>query len=698
MMVMTVNDRDRVLKFILAAAVVLSPLVLVGIILRLRPSPSRVAPPIAFNAIPLSRDAPPSHQLYFPLIIKNEGASKTAVIAASVQDDFSQIQTIYQLGDPINYIATLNNPLTETVSAQLSWSLQGPCGTTEIYTNTLNLEPGVWGHTNRTYSPACAGVYTATARLFYESSFSSQTTNFEIHFPSQVQVSTRQAFDRCNLPTVEEMQSWWNESPYFAFNLYLGGVHFPCSLENLTPIWLQTVAAQGWEFIFTWVGPQAACSNFIHKMSLNPVEAFGQGIDEAAAALAAAAALGLSDEIIIYYDLEAYSGADTECRAASKAFIQGWTQWLQLQGDKAGVYGSPCNSYLSDWATNSPPPDDVWIAHWLLPAKYRSDASVFDVACMSNDFWPDNQRLRQYAGDHAETWGSVALTIDSNILGGEITVITPTVAADAALQFPQIQDIGLVSSETGWVVQGNRLLLTSNFGISWQDISPAQDSATFLETVFLDTVSGWLLAYLVDPSSKDDLIFLNTQDGGTTWEQLPTPKIVTPIAALQLDFIDPQTGWLLIEHQTGSSFSKGQLFFTTDGGHTWAEREIPVSGTLDFSDVHTGQITGGPQGDKVFLTTDGGQTWALPPDPSLPSAHTNSLDQLSIRGLPQGLQTYSFVTPQTGWALVKTNACQGTKIPRRDETTVNQSTLSCGSQTRLFATTDGGYTWTEITP
>ena len=317
---------------------------------------------------------------------------------------------------------------------------------------------------------------------------------------------------------------------------------------------------------------------------------------------------------------------------------------------------------------------------------------------MSNDYWPDNQRLRQYAGDHTETWDGVALTIDSNILGGEITVITPTIAADATSAPPQIWDMGLISPEIGWVVQNNRLRLTSDFGINWRDISPILDSTIILETAFFDAVSGWLLAYSVNPNAENSLILFQTQDGGGNWKQLPAPDTSTPIAAAQLDFVDLNTGWLLFEHQTGSSFSQGQLFFTADGGRTWDERDIPVSGTIDFSDTHTGQIFGGPQGDEIYQTADSAQTWTLTPAPSPPDAHIGSLDQLPARSLPAGHKTYAFTTPQIGWALVQTDACQGTKIPLRLETAINQSSLHCGTQTRLLATIDGGHTWTEITP
>ena len=69
-----------------------------------------------------------------------------------------------------------------------------------------------------------------------------------------------------------------------------------------------------------------------------------------------------------------------------------------------------------------PPPDFIWIAHWLTPAQYRPDATVWS-SYLPNSLWSNHQRIRQYAGGHNETWGGVTLDTDSNVLDGAITTI-----------------------------------------------------------------------------------------------------------------------------------------------------------------------------------------------------------------------------------------------------------------------------------
>ena len=91
---------------------------------------------------------------------------------------------------------------------------------------------------------------------------------------------------------------------------------------------------------------------------------------------------------------------------------------LQARGNVAGVYGASCGSAPSDWANITHVPDVLWVANWLTPFQYRSNATVWGASCLSDTLWMNHQRIRQYAGGHNETWGSVTLNIDSNVSEG----------------------------------------------------------------------------------------------------------------------------------------------------------------------------------------------------------------------------------------------------------------------------------------
>jgi regulation of enolase protein 1 (concanavalin A-like superfamily) len=235
---------------------------------------------------------------------------------------------------------------------------------------------------------------------------------------SKTSIFTGQGFDKCEIPTLNQLQIWMTNSPYKVVNLYIGGSRRSCANTALTSSYVTQLSQQGWKFIPTWVGPQCLYGDIGDDLTT----AYNQGVAEANAAITAAANLGLtlpdSSGTIIYYDIEAYTSQNPNCRVPAKSFIAGWTAQLHATGNLSGVYGSSCAANISDFADISDVPDAVWPAYYLLPYQYRPDASVWNVACLSDSLWSNSQRIRQYAGGHNETWGGISLTIDSNVIDG----------------------------------------------------------------------------------------------------------------------------------------------------------------------------------------------------------------------------------------------------------------------------------------
>jgi len=234
-----------------------------------------------------------------------------------------------------------------------------------------------------------------------------------------------QGVDICEIPTASQLQTWWANSPYGAVNLYIGGSLRGCRNSLLNSSLIAQLFQQGWKFIPTWVGPQAPCTSFRSRVSLDPTTAFNQGVTEANAATTAASSLGLTNSdgsnTVIYYDLEAYNTSDSNCRNAMKSFMDGWDKELGVRGNKSGVYGGACSSGLIDFKTIPHVPDAVWLAWWNY-TTYNNNASVYGVYCLSDSYWPNHQRLHQYAGSHNETWGDITLNIDNNVLDGLLAV------------------------------------------------------------------------------------------------------------------------------------------------------------------------------------------------------------------------------------------------------------------------------------
>ena len=246
-----------------------------------------------------------------------------------------------------------------------------------------------------------------------------------------------QGFDKCQIPSLAQMQTWWDASPYGAVNLYIGGSSRACANSVLTSTYVSELYKQGWKFIPTWVGPQAPCTGYPSRMSSDVTVAFGQGVSEANLAVERLAVLGLTDPdktgSVVYYDIEHY-GTNTACRAAVNAFMNGWVSQLHARGNVAGVYGSTlCNTGLSDFRNITYVPDVIWPARWyhnLGSGYFDPTADVWNLgSCIPNTAWSNHQRIRQYEGDHNEIWGGLALAIDSNALDG-VVAIPDTVPVD----------------------------------------------------------------------------------------------------------------------------------------------------------------------------------------------------------------------------------------------------------------------------
>jgi photosystem II stability/assembly factor-like uncharacterized protein len=487
-----------------------------------------------------------------------------------------------------------------------------------------------------------------------------------------VGVLQAQGFDACHLPTVSEMQTWWNKSPYDFYALYIGGIHLPSLCGGANSTWVSLVHQQGWSFVPTWVGPQAPCSSYLHKMSSNPAVSYQEGRQEAQSASAAAALLGFTKDglggTIIYYDLEPYGVPSPECRQPVDAFINGWVERLHELGNLAGGYGSR-NSYVSDWSTIQNVPDDVWPASWYANA-YDPYANVFGISWLEG-LWMHHQRIRQYAGEVNNTWGGVTMNIDIDVADGQVAMPpSGLLTIPKVISIPAIEDSGWLSPEQGWLVSTNRLYWTGDQGENWEDISPAPVQLAF----FLSSGLGWAIS----SGDQGSVNLYFSSNWGNTWETqsliLPDQE---PWKPLQIQFTSPTQGMLVMQKQTSQAFDIGILLKTTDGGLTWQTFPLPASGKVDVSSPSEGWLLFSQQ-DKLFQTVDGGLTWQEAQIEKSP---------LISPALPAGTTTSGWFGNGLGWAVTTAGNCTGEKsIPG----------FTCTVDSALWQTQDAGQTWQEL--
>lgn len=222
-------------------------------------------------------------------------------------------------------------------------------------------------------------------------------------------------FDACTAPSVATMTAWLN-SPFRVAGTYLGGVNWACGYGNFTQSWVSQVAGEGWQFIPIWVGPQAPCSTIPGAVLIDPAQATAEGRSEASSAVSTAAGFGYGTGTPVYFDMEGYDNSNASCKNAVLNFLSGWTQGLHAAGYLSGVYSSAASGIAdlaSQYGTGYPVPDDIWIADW------NGDPVLADPYVPDSD-WASHQRLHQYYGGHAETWGGAGVNIDTDVIGGAV--------------------------------------------------------------------------------------------------------------------------------------------------------------------------------------------------------------------------------------------------------------------------------------
>jgi hypothetical protein len=249
--------------------------------------------------------------------------------------------------------------------------------------------------------------------------------------PSVGTVFTGYSFDTCKAPTTTQMATWSTQSPYHAVGIYVGGSSAACppgsgSNPNLTPGWVSTVESQGWRLLPLYVGDQAPCTSFNHRIPGPYPDPGTDGLNEANDAVAKASALGIGGGSPIYFDMEAY-GRDQACIDAVRTFLSYWSSRVRQWGYVPGLYASGASG-ITDTVTTvanhlADGPDEIWIADWLAgsgqpcgppPASPTPDKWVPD------SMWSNHQRHRQFCGGETESWGGVALNIDDNVSDGMV--------------------------------------------------------------------------------------------------------------------------------------------------------------------------------------------------------------------------------------------------------------------------------------
>ena len=241
------------------------------------------------------------------------------------------------------------------------------------------------------------------------------------------------AFDACAAPSSSAILAW-EESPYRALGVYIGGEERTCGQPNLTSAWLSSLTRRGWRLLPIWLGRQAPCTfrpEPVVRISASLAPA--QGAEAARNAVAAARALGMLPGSALYNDMEHYDVADTDCRTTVLRFLSGWTNELHRRGYLSGVYAHQNSGafHLAQVYTSTAyaRPDALWIARW------DGSSALTGWPGIPDSRWAAHQRAKQYRGDHSETYGGVTINIDNDRVDAPVATasVAYTVTSDTPL-------------------------------------------------------------------------------------------------------------------------------------------------------------------------------------------------------------------------------------------------------------------------
>jgi photosystem II stability/assembly factor-like uncharacterized protein len=261
------------------------------------------------------------------------------------------------------------------------------------------------------------------------------------------------------------------------------------------------------------------------------------------------------------------------------------------------------------------------------------------------------------------------------------------------------------------------VLVTADGGAHWRNVTPPGFSGWTDRTMdFLDVSHAWMAVtphVVAHPAATAATITVfRTADGASSWQSATFQ--VADGSPSQLDFIDPQHGWMVLQVDNGVA-----IYRTTDGGIHWEQASVshystpngtapgvlPMSqdygpnaanqlscaldpfAAIAFRDASTGWATGRCRGPLpsayVYVTHDAGSTWQRQPLPSLPD----------MPGCPcnVGASDPVFTSSRDATFAISIDtektSCQS-----------QNGGTACGTQSIpgkaiLFATHDGGATW-----
>ncbi len=219
---------------------------------------------------------------------------------------------------------------------------------------------------------------------------------------------------------------------------------------------------------------------------------------------------------------------------------------------------------------------------------------------------------------------------------------------------------------------------TIDGGNTWNNGNVFADTNTYIISNIegVNATVAWVSAYM--KASQDRGVLYYTTNGGTTWQQGSTSTMFQTAGqsfANVVCFLTPSIGIAMGDPIT-SNGGKHEIYRTLDGGATWimvpgANIPAPLTGEYGLTNVYT-KVDGDPNHmwfgtnkRRIFYTKNAGVTWSVS----------------TLTGAPTNMYVNDIAFTDTLNGLAIGSVVSGTTVTYY-----------------LFKTTNGGATWTQITP
>lgn len=273
------------------------------------------------------------------------------------------------------------------------------------------------------------------------------------------------------------------------------------------------------------------------------------------------------------------------------------------------------------------------------------------------------------------------------------------------------------------------LAFTSNAQVSWttQNTNFPVDGSYTGDIAVVDANIAWALVQRT--STTNHQTFSKTSNGGTTWT---TGSIgvgnTTGLGIGNITAVDANTAWVSVFPTTTALATQG-VYKTTNGGTTWSKQTTAAFTSASFVnfvyfwDANNGVCMGDKRGGyfEIYTTTNGGTNWTRTPSINIAASATDygytgkyyvsgntiwfGTDGGELmRSTDKGLNWTKFDTPISdfGGGTDTTSVAEFAFSDNNNGFILKETFDGLPSPTflelELHRTTDGGATWTPVTP